>query len=252
MPLHRTGFTIVELLVIISLVTILLALLAPAVDRAVELAQRTVCASNQDQVGAALGVYAAENTWRLPPNGYDFDAYSYGFYFTGNPAGLNPGPKGDELIELGLLLESRLLDPQGSMYFCPSIAGGFHGNSKGDPAHPNYAPATVQGRRSLPGAWMHARHQYHRRYLGKRMAATVKYADVAGRAYLAELFHGLFHGPDGGRNIWYGDGSSSFVRVAWCDLVPHDPANGMWQQGNPVLWTNDTLVPVWEYADRNR
>lgn len=67
------GFTIVELLVVISIITLLAALLAPALRQVKEQGQRIQCMNNLRQIGLALHTYANENR-DYPPIADDFSA----------------------------------------------------------------------------------------------------------------------------------------------------------------------------------
>ena len=64
---HRTGFTLLELLVVIVILGVLVALTAPLVAGVRVAANRSLCMSNQRQIGLALHLYANDNEGTFPP-----------------------------------------------------------------------------------------------------------------------------------------------------------------------------------------
>ena len=63
---HRNAFTLVELLVVISIIALLIALLLPALGQARATAQQAACLSNHKQIGLAFATYEQTYTDWVP------------------------------------------------------------------------------------------------------------------------------------------------------------------------------------------
>ena len=72
----QRGFTLIELLVVIAIIALLLALLMPALDRARELARRSVCFASLKDLSLAWIMYADDNEGKLV-NGQPNNNYVY-------------------------------------------------------------------------------------------------------------------------------------------------------------------------------
>jgi len=103
----QRGFTLVELLVVIAIISILAALLLPAINRTKESSRRTTCLSNLRQVNLSIRMYAEDHSDSLPvlpmPNPY--------------PNGVGAFYK--ELVK-GYLGLTGPASPQEAIFVCPS------------------------------------------------------------------------------------------------------------------------------------
>ena len=105
-----TGFTLVEILIVISIVTLLIAMLLPAVKRARTIARYTVCATQQRQITMALLQYAIENK----------EAFPWGWWAT--PTTIGAGFDIIEKIQAKDLVVGDALVPGSTALQTPDIA----------------------------------------------------------------------------------------------------------------------------------
>lgn len=91
--MSRHGFSLVELLVTLGIISVLVALLIPAVSNTRSAALSATCQSNLRQIGICLTQYASDNEGMYPPSADDATGGYYPWYWIlmgkGRTAGIN-------------------------------------------------------------------------------------------------------------------------------------------------------------------
>ncbi len=64
--MKKKGFTLIELLVVVAIISILAAMLMPALSKAREKARQAVCLNNLKQIGTAMYMYVQDNDEWMP------------------------------------------------------------------------------------------------------------------------------------------------------------------------------------------
>jgi len=96
---NRYGFTLIEVLVVVAIIALLVAILVPSLTKAREQAKKTLCASNEHQIGLAMVAYSVDHKSALPYRGW----FPYTIAETMHEAlGMNPRDQ-RVLCNLGLL-----------------------------------------------------------------------------------------------------------------------------------------------------
>lgn len=112
------GLSLIELLVVMAIISLLIAILLPALSQVRHQARRSACAGNLRQVGVAIHLYAEDFGDSIPfgPSGRPVTGSNF-YTVTGNVTSLLSLEDGAP-VGLGLLLESYLAH-QPTVLFCP-------------------------------------------------------------------------------------------------------------------------------------
>ena len=254
------GFTLVELLVVISIIALLLAILMPSLRKAKRQAQTVVCTSYLREIGLATLTYASENNDFAPP------AHSW-VYLNAHKylADLFP----NDNIQFPWQYYLWPYHKNFGIYRCPANPESYatvvknspwtffwynvptFGNPKNDGELPNYLPSNF-GYNNFVGGWGGGSNPYEPLRLTTVRSSTGLFGDtyLANPNYRYQQFSGIYIYEDftGWCNVDFRHGavtSSERVPLGGLDLQYGSKANVSFADGSSRLISPEKAFWSW-------
>lgn len=272
---HR-AFTLVELLVVVGIISVLIAILLPALNRARESAKRVACGSNLRQTVLAMQLYAQDNRNAIPIGYWSGKQHNFLMYL--NEPGFLTAPNAMHYPILGRLVQSGILKDPRVMY-CPSetdsewqyatpqnpfppITSGFSYTYAGYGTRPEacwFNPSRVGDYSQYPSKNTDFPTQRMPRLQDLKRRAVV--ADIVAHQGFVIKRHKQ------GVNVGYADGHIQFVRYdprerftgtnynfsSLINLIPYPPSGFTWSSAHDPVFLSYTTNPpqgIWIEFDK--
>lgn len=120
----RGGFSLLDMLVTISVIAVLLSLLMPGLQGVREATRKVVCSSNVRQLGLSAALYADSNRGQIPPSIFRIPAAQEEAPRFQNMMTLRLGTRPGVWDGLGILYSTDVVNTPG-VFYCPSHTGDY-------------------------------------------------------------------------------------------------------------------------------
>lgn len=211
--LRPAGFTLVELLVVVGIVSVLMGVLLPALGRARASAESLRCLSNLRQMAQAAFAYAAAHRGYFPPAQWGGRAWDFAWEDGRYVPGLLWGGKGAMAVQQCPGFDGRSNagnEPYTGYNYNTSFIG--RGEGEGPPVKLVRVRRPAETALFGDGEWRLGANKYMRSPLPSPSEDAI--AMPAGGAFRAAGAQGFRHGPRGGRhtNVCFADGHTESLR----------------------------------------
>ena len=238
---RKSAFTLVELLVVIGIITVLIALLLPALTKAQEAGRRASCLSNLRQIHQTFTIYALEHKDQVPLGHRSLSKQFNSMVYSATTATTPPG----RWVLFGLLCDTKYLTNPAVLY-CPSENNPkFMYQTESNP----WPPAGVKPTANIQAGYA-SRPEKRIEDEPPPSFTFPRLTRFKNKAIFADLTAArvrIITRHRAGANVLYGNGSAR-----WMHLSLFDQPSGTWPEpppGPPLDTWNGTQDLIWDAFD---